>query len=442
MSKKLDRRTVLQGVGTAMALPMLEAMFPQQSAFAMTPEKAPTRAAFIFVPNGVVVPRWRPQGDSNGPLQLTPSLQPLAKHKDQINVFTGLTQNHARANGDGAGDHARNASAFLTGAQPRKTSGADIKVGQSIDQAAAGKVGHLTRLPSIELGVVRGRNAGSCDSGYSCAYSSNISWKTENTPSQKEINPKLAFERLFGKKGTAENDKLRNRTRSSILDLVADDARKLKKKLGQTDRRKIDEYFNSVREVEQNIKRASEKLIEVPDYEVPDGIPGEFPAHAKLMFDIMTLAFQTDCTRIATFMMGNAGSNRSYPDVNVKDGHHQISHHRKDPKKLEKLARIDKFLVQQFSYFLDRLASVQEGSGNLLTNSMVLYGSAIADGNRHHHHDLPILVAGQGGGSIKTGRHLAFKKETPLNNLFLSLTDRLGAKLDHIGDSTGRLDIG
>ena len=224
---------------------------------------------------------------------------------------------------------------------------------------------------------MRGRNAGSCDSGYSCAYSSNISWKSENTPAPKEINPKLAFERLFGDKNAAKNSQKQNANRQSILDLVAGDASKLKKKLGQTDRRKIDEYFNSVREVEQRISRANQQLIEIPDYDVPDGIPGEFPTHARIMFDIMTLAFQTDCTRVATFMLGNGGSNRSYPDVNVKEGHHSISHHRNDKKKMAKLERIDRFLVQQFAYFLDRMAAEKEGDGSLLDNSMVLYGLSL-----------------------------------------------------------------
>lgn len=440
MSKQLNRRTVLRGVGTAVALPMLEAMLPQRCAFAMQAPKAPQRAAFVFFANGVITDQWEPEG-SGGPLQLTPTLKPLEKHKSKINLLSGLTQHHARANGDGAGDHARSASAFLTGAQPRKTSGADIKVGQSVDQAIAERIGDQTRLPSIELGVIRGRNAGSCDSGYSCAYSSNISWKTENTPAPKEINPELAFERLFGSKDDAQDSKKRNSRRKSILDLVASDAQSLKKKLGQTDRRKIDEYFNSVREVEQRIARAAQQLIEIPDYEVPDGVPGEFPTHARIMFDIMTLAFQTDCTRVATFMLGNAGSNRSYPEVNVKEGHHTISHHRKDKNKVAKLARIDKFLVQQFAYFLDRMSAVQDGDGTLLDNSMLLYGSAISDGNRHQHHNLPILLAGGGGGTIETGRHLTFKKETPLNNLFLSMADRVGAKIDHIGDSTGLLKI-
>lgn len=437
MSKQLNRRTLLRGIGTAMALPMLEAMLPQQSAFAMTAAPAPKRAAFIFFPNGAIMDKWRPNG--TGSLNLSQTLQPLAKHRNKINVFSGLTQHHARANGDGAGDHARSASAFLTGAQPRKTSGADIKVGQSIDQAIADKIGTRTRLPSIELGVVRGRNAGNCDSGYSCAYSSNISWKTETTPAPKEIHPKLAFERLFGNSSDTKNSKKRAANRRSILDLVASDAASLKTKLGQTDRRKIDEYFNSVREVEQRIARAEDQLIEVPDYEVPDGMPGEFAMHTRLMFDIMTLAFQTDSTRIATFMIGNAGSNRSYPEVQVKDGHHQISHHKNERAKIEKLERIDKYLVEQYAYFLDKLDLVRDGNGSLLDNTMALYGSAISDGNRHRHHDLPIILAGNS--AFQHGRHVEFPKETPLNDLFLTMAHQLGANLEHVGDSKGPLKI-
>ena len=441
MTKPLSRRTLLRGVGTAMALPMLEAMLPQQSAFAMTPAPTPVRAAFVFFPNGAIMPKWKPEGDS-GPLQLTPTLEPLARHRDRMNLLTGLTQNHARANGDGAGDHARNASAFLTGAQPRKTSGADIRVGQSIDQAMAERIGQQTRLPSIELGVVRGRSAGSCDSGYSCAYSNNISWKTENTPAPKEIHPRLAFQRLFGSKEDAQTSKKRNLYRSSILDVVADDADRLRKQLGKTDRRKVEEYFNSVREVEQRIQRAAEKQVDVPDFDLPEDIPGEFAEHTRLMFDIIRLAFATDTTRIASFMMGNAGSNRSYPEVDVKDGHHQISHHRNDAEKVRKLERIDRFLVQQFGNFLDQLAATDEGNGTLLDNSLVLYGSAISDGNRHSHHDLPILLAGRGGGAIPTGQHIAYPKETPLNNLFLTISQRTGADIREIGDSTGALKIG
>lgn len=441
MSKlELNRRTVIKGVGTAMALPFLEIMETSQAEAAGSGKTAPNRMAFVFFPNGSIPENWKPKEDGEK-LVLSRSLKTLERHKSDINVFAGLTQHHARANGDGAGDHARNASAFLTGAQPKKTNGADIRVGQSVDQAAAAMIGEKTRLPSLELGITRGRNAGNCDSGYSCAYSSNISWKTPNQPMAKEINPKFVFERLFGNNTAAEAErKKRDLYRKSILDLVAGDAQQLKKKLGETDRRKLDEYFTSVREIEQRIDRASSERPELPEYKKPDGIPSEYKAHVRLMYDLMALAFQTDTTRISTFMLANAGDNKAYREVDVKEGWHSLSHHRDDGRKKEDLTKIDEYLVEQFAYFLDKLKSVKEGDRTLLDNSMILYGSAIGDGNRHSHHDLPIVVAGSGGGFMKTGRNLVFPKDTPLNNLFLAMCDRVGAKMDELGDSTGRLD--
>ena len=436
---KLQRRTFLQGLGTTMALPLLDAM--GSSAYAAPEPTAPNRLAFVFFPNGAIMDRWKPKVTDDG-FELNSSMEPLQSVKDDLLIFSGLTQHHGRANGDGGGDHARNAGSFLTGAQPRKTSGADIRVGQSIDQAIAAQIGKQTRLPSIELGIARGRNAGNCDSGYSCAYSNNISWKTATTPTAKEINPRLAFERLFGTPEDANRRKQRAATRKSVLDFVADDAQRLRTKLGQTDRRKMDEYYSSVREIEQRIARAATKAIEVPEYDMPAGMPKQFEDHVKLMYDIMLLAFQTDATRVATFMVHNAGSNISYPQVNVKGGHHQLSHHGNDESKMERIARIDKFLVTQFAYFLEQLKKTNEGEGNLLDNSMILYGSAISDANRHNHHDLPVIVAGHGGGTLKPGRYIQNENETPLNNLFLSLGDRVGAKIEKIGDSTGRLDLG
>ncbi|MBC8350729.1 MAG: DUF1552 domain-containing protein [Planctomycetes bacterium] len=433
----LPRRTFLQGLGTAMALPMLEAMTPTARASANT--TAPVRMAFIFFPNGAIVPNWKPEGEGDN-WQLSRTLESLTPHKEQISVFTGLTQHHGRANGDGGGDHARNAGSFLTGAQPRKTAGADIKLGVSVDQAAAQLIGRQTRLPSLELGVERGRNSGNCDSGYSCAYSANISWKSESTPMAKEINPKLAFERLFGSADSAKGQAERDLYRKSILDLVAEDAALLRKRLGKRDQRKLDEYFSSVRELEQQIDRAATKLAEVPEYDVPEGIPREIESHIRLMYDIMTLAFQTDTTRISTFMLANAGSNRSYPMVGVGGGHHSLSHHQNDEKKMEDITKIDTYLVSQFGYFLDKLKSVKEGDGSLLDNSLILYGSAIADANRHTHHDLPIVLAGSGSGQLQTGQLRHYPNDTPLNNLFVSMCRMAGANLDTLGDSTGTLE--
>jgi hypothetical protein len=445
-TSSIHRRTVLQGFGTGLALPFLDIMQNNTIAKAAVASgaaaTAPVRMACIFFANGAIMDQWKPSGEGKD-YQLNESMKPLSGLKDDMLVFSGLTQHHARANGDGAGDHARNASAFLTGAQPRKTSGADIAVGVSVDQAAASKVGHFTRLPSIELGIERGRNAGSCDSGYSCAYSANISWKSESTPTAKEVNPRLAFERLFGSKEASAVQERRNRYRKSILDFVADDARRLQHTLGGTDRQKLDEYFTSLREVEQRIDRANHLApTEIPEMNLPDGAPSELKEHIRLMYDILVLAFQTDSTRISSFMLANAGSNRTYPEVEVKNGHHELSHHRNDEAKMAQIARIDKFMSEQFAYFLDKMKSVQEGERTLLDNSMILYGSAISDGNRHQHHDLPIILAGKGGGTIDSGRHLQMANETPLNNLFLAMTDRMQTGITELGDSTAALNIG
>ena len=438
----LHRRTFLKGVGATLGLPLLEAMLPA-SGFAAQSAGAPKRMAFVFVPNGVIVPEWTVKGEG-ADWQLSPTLEPLAKVKDRVCVVDGLMQDNARAKGDGPGDHARSSAAFLTGAHPVKTSGVDIKVGQSVDQVAADKAGRQTKLPSIELGTEGGRNAGQCDSGYSCAYSNNISWKTATTPMAKEINPRLVFERLFGStddreaaKGRAKRDEYRK----SILDLVTDDANKLKQQLGQTDRRKVDEYFSSVREIEQRIERAKtdSSSQKIPDLTLPRGVPKELDEHIGLMFELMVLAFQTDTTRVATFMMANEGSNRSYPMVGVNDGHHHLSHHQNKQDWIGHLKKVDKYLIGHYAKFLERLNGISEGNGTLLDNSMIVYGSAIADGNRHSHHDLPILLAGKGGGTIASGRHLVYPKETPLNNLFLSMLDRMDAGVDSLGDSTGRL---
>lgn len=431
------RRAFLKGLGVTMALPMLESMTPLRGATKRP--AAPVRMAFVFFPNGAIVPSWKSKGDEKN-WKLSRTLQPLARHKDSLTVFNGLTQHHARANGDGAGDHARNAGSFLTGCQPVKTAGAKIRVGVSVDQAAAKLIGSKTKLPSLELGIERGRNGGNCDSGYSCAYSSNISWKTATTPMAKEINPKLAFERLFGA-ADKKDQAVRNRYRKSILDLVAEDAAGLRKKLGRTDQRKLDEYLTSVRELEQRIDRDATRLTEVPEYDVPEGIPRELKSHVRVMFDIMALAFQTDTTRISTFMLANAGSNRSYPMAGVKGGHHSLSHHRNDPQKMEEITRIDTFLVSQYAHFLDRLAAVKEGDGTLLDNCLILYGSAIADGNRHSHHDLPVVLAGRGGGQLDAGRLRTYPGETPLNNLFVSMCRMAGAPTKKLGDSTGPLKL-
>ena len=437
---RLARRTFLQGMGLSVGLPLLEAMVPQQALGSQPPGQPPVRIAFVFFPNGAIMPSWTPKAEGEN-FELTPTLKPLEPFRSRITVVSGLAQDNGRAKGDGPGDHARSAASYLTGAHPYKTSGANIRVGVSVDQVAADRVGHLTRLPSLELGIEAGRNAGNCDSGYSCAYSSNVSWKTESTPMAKEIHPRLVFERLFGSSSpSSQGREQRDVLRKSILDFVTEDAERLKDRLGQADRRKLDEYFTSVRELEQRIERVEQNARQQrPDFEVPEAIPRDTREHIRLMYDLLVLAFRTDSTRVATFMLANAGSNRSYPMVDVREGHHQLSHHRNDAQLMEKIQRIDQFLVGEFAYFLKQLESIQEGTGNLLDHVMVMYGSGLSDGNRHWHHDLPIVLAGGGAGTIRGGRHLRLPGEVPLNNLFLSMLDRVGANVDKLGDSSGRL---
>ena len=439
----LSRRSLLRGLGVSLALPGLESLAPRAAHAAAAGASAPRRMAYIFVPNGVHVPDWVPQATGFG-YELPYILEPLSGVKDDLLVLSGLTHDKGRANGDGPGDHARSASVFLTGSQPRKTSGADIRIGVSVDQYAAQQIGDQTRLPSLELGCEAGRGAGNCDSGYSCAYSSNISWASETTPVGKEVNPRLAFERLVTQVESGEARKSREQrlaTRKSILDYVAEDAQRLQSKLARNDQRKLDEYLTGIRQVERQIQHSESEANQpgAAEMEIPAGVPKEYADHIRLMLDMMVLAFQTDSTRIATMMFANAGSNRNYRQIGVPDGHHDLSHHGGDPEKHAKIRDINRFHVTQLAYFLQRLKSIPEGDSNLLDNSMILYGSGLSDGNRHNNENLPILLAGRGGGTVDPGRHVAYSHETPLCNLFLSMLDRVGVDAPYIGDSTGRL---
>jgi hypothetical protein len=439
----LPRRTFVKGLGASLALPFLDAMLPRtvlagaaaKGAAAAAPA---TRMAFVFFPNGAIMRDWKPK-EVGASFELPKTLQPLAKNKSDMLVISGLAHDKGRANGDGAGDHARSCAVFLTGCQPKKTGGADIQAGMSVDQVAAEKIGKETKLPSLELGIESGRQAGSCDSGYSCAYSSNISWKTPSQPMAKEINPKLAFERLFGDSRDEQARAERDFYRKSILDFVSADAAKLNSKLGTTDRRKLDEYFTSIREIEMRIQRASASRGNLPEKPAPEGIPDTLTEHIRLMYDLMVMAFQTDTTRISTFMLASEGSNRTYPEVDVKEAHHQLSHHRNDEEKMVMIQRIDQYLVEQFAYFIDKMKTTKDGDKSLLDRSMIVYGSGISDGNRHNHNDLPVLLFGKGNGAITTGRHVEYEKDTPMANLFLSMLDRMHVPTERLGDSTGKL---
>jgi hypothetical protein len=441
---QITRRTVLRGLGTAIALPLLDSMLPTLSSTARAAgaPAAPVRMAFVYVPNGKHMQDWTPAGEGES-FELPSTLEPLAGLKGEFCILSGLTQKKADANGDGGGDHARALATFLTGCQARKTHGADIRAGVSVDQVAAGEVGRYTRFASLELGCDAGQQSGNCDSGYSCAYSSNISWKSESTPMAKEVNPRLAFERLFtnGRPGeSAEARGKRERYSKSVLDFVRDDAQSLRTKLGLSDQRKLDEYLTAVRELETRVARADKAGAADPVAGfAPAGIPQDYGEHIRLMEDLMVLAFQGDVTRISTMVMANEGSNRSYPFIDVPDGHHDLSHHGGDAKKHEKIKKINRFHITQFAHLLERLKSVKEGEGTLLDNCMIVYGSGIGDGNAHNHDNLPILLAGRGAGTIKPGRHVKYETGTPLNNLFLSMLGRVGVRCDVLGDSTGRL---
>jgi hypothetical protein len=443
MERPISRRTVLKGLGTAIGLPLLEAMLPPLSLAGSARKAPPPRMAFFYVPNGIHMQAWTPKELGNN-FELPFALGPLANVKDHLLVLSGLALDKARPNGDGPGDHARAMASFLTGRQARKTHGADIRVGISVDQLAAQKIGQATKFASLELGCDRGLNSGNCDSGYSCAYSANISWRSDTTPNAKEINPRQVFDRLFANQVKGEVDKnraRRQRYHQSILDFVAEDARDLKRKLGSTDRRKLDEYLTSVREIETRIARTEQVVVDGSrKLTRPAGIPRDYQEHMRLLADLLVLAFQADLTRIATFVFANDGSNRSYRFMGVPEGHHDLSHHGNDKKKQEKIAKINRFHISQYAYLLEKLKAVPEGDGNLLDNSMIVYGSGIGDGNRHNHDELPIVLAGKGGGSLKTGRHIRYRFNTPLTNLYVGLLDRVGVPTQSFGDSTGHLE--
>jgi hypothetical protein len=437
--QKIHRRTVLKGLGVSMALPTLEAMLPL-SALAQSVKSKPNRMAFIFVPNGVDINAWTPSTTGTN-FDLPPILQPLADLRGEFSVLTGLAQHNANALGDGPGDHARSSAAWLTGVHPKKTAGADIRNGISADQVAAQFVGKSTQFPSLEIGCERGAQAGDCDSGYSCAYSSNISWRSESTPNAKEVNPRAVFERLFGKGDDPEAAARRLATRKSILDYVLEESTALSAKLGARDKDKLEEYFTSIREIELRIEKfeANSRSQTLVNAKKPDGVPEDFGEHIRLMGDMMILAFQADLTRICTFMIANDGSNRSYRNIGVSEGHHDMSHHGKDNHKLSQKRKIDIFHAQQLAYILNRMRSIKEVDGSLLDNSMIVYGAGISDGDRHNHNDLPILLAGRGAGTLKPGYHHKFPDGTPMNNLFLTMLDRMKVPIDKLGDSTGKL---
>jgi len=442
--KRLPRRTFLRGVGTVMAIPLLDAMVPAFARGHVLDAQPPVRMGIAYVPNGIIMKDWTPKTTGKD-FEFTRILKPLEPFREHLLIISNLDSHTGNALGDGPGDHARAGASFLTGVHCRKTAGADIRGGISVDQVAAAKLSGVTRFPSLELGCEDSRTVGDCDSGYSCAYTNSLSWRTPQTPMPPEINPRAAFERLFG---TAEDLSLDPQTRArrlkyrkSILDFVREDTQNLVKTLGPADRRKMDEYMFSVREVEQRIQSAEKDTRQSPPtIDKPAGIPFEFPEYAKLMCDLQVLAFQSDLTRVVTLVIAREGSNRVYPEIGIADPHHPLTHHRHNPEWIEKVTRINALHTELFGYLLQRLKSTSEGDGNLLDNSMIIYGSGLADGNSHTHEALPVLLAGKGGGTINSGRHMVAKPGSPITNLYLSLLDRMGAHQESLGDSTARLD--
>jgi hypothetical protein len=441
--KHLSRRTMLRGLGVAIGLPVLDAMAPALAApAARRAGKAPMRLAFTYIPNGVTMKEWKPVA-TGADFEFTRILKPLESFRKDLYVISGLDCRNGNSLGDGGGDHARAGASYLTGVHPKKTSGADIQAGISVDQFAAGKVGNETRLPSLELGCEDSRTVGNCDTGYSCAYTNSISWRGPSTPLPPETNPRIIFERLFGTEDLSLDPATRarrNLLRKSILDVVGDRTQTLMGTLGAADKRKIDEYLTSIREVERRIEMAEHDNREfTPDVEKPAGIPPTISAYMKLMFDLQILAFQADLTRVSTLMLGREGSVRTYPEIGINDPHHPLTHHRNLPDMIEKVTRINCHHAELFAYYLGKLKSTADGDGTLLDNAMVVYGSGINDGNSHSHEDLPLVLAGRGAGSLKPGRHIQFAKGTPMTNLYLSLLERMDVHPEKIGDSTGKL---
>jgi len=451
--RHLPRRTFLKGLGTAVALPMLDAMIPAFARAATSGAKAPARMAFVYFPNGVQMDSWIPRrtseplpqtGSEIGPLpeELPRVLEPLRDYRQDFSMLRGLTVDGGRAHGDGPGDHGRAGASYLTGAHPKKTFGKDIQTGVSVDQYAAQRLGNQTRFASLELGCETGIQGGNCDNGYSCAYSNSISWRTPSTPNPPEVQPRAVFERLFGSVDMERDPERRaklERYKKSVLDSVLHDAKRLQGDLGGDDRRKLEEYLYAIREIEGRIQRTEQQnSLATPSIDAPPpSVPEHYTEHTRLMFDLMTAALQTDSTRIITFLMAIEQSNRAYREIGIPDSHHGLTHHGGDLEKIEKCIQINRYQMEQFAYFLGKLKSTPDGDGTLFDHVMVTYGSGLS--RDHDHDDLPTLIAGGGNGLFHLGRHIKYPVETPLANLHVAMMDKMGIPAETFADSTGKL---
>jgi len=434
--KFMPRRTFLRGMGATMALPLLEAMVPASTALAKTAANPVRRLGFVFMPMGCDQSRWTPPG---GKVlgELSPILSSLARVKEHVTVVTNLELQNAYP-----GSHATSNSAFLSAAKAKLTESSDYRLGTTVDQIAAQQIGQETQLPSLELAMDLLQVVGQCDNGYACVYQNNLSWSSPTTPLPAEAHPRIVFESLFGEGGSVADRQAALRKRASLLDWFNDDIARLKRELGPGDRARVSQYLDTVREVERRIQKAEAdaKNNPLPDLDRPVGVPAAYADHARLMFDLQVLALQGDVTRVITFQLARETSTRTYPEIGVPDPHHPLSHHGNDPAKIARMAKINQFHVSLFAEFLAKLKATPEGNGTLLDHSLYLYGSGMGNPNVHDHSNLPILVAGGAAGGMKGGRHIKYDQPTPLANLYLTLLDKVGVRLDSFADSKGKVD--
>ena len=439
----LPRRTFLRGMGVTLALPLLDAMVPALSAVASSSAKPVRRMGFIYTPNGATMSAWTPAGEGTKLDTLSPTLSPLERFKDQVVVPTGLSQRQAESMGDGNGEHSRGQTVWLSGVHPKRTEGADVEAGITVDQIAAQAIGKDTPLLSLEMALEQNYLVGNCDNGYSCVYWNTISWRTPTMPLPMEVNPRVVFERLFGDGGTPEQRLSQVREDRSILDSVRESVATLQGRLGVGDRVRVAEYLDSMREIERRIqiaeKQGGESAVNLPDR--PIGVPEAYDDHASLMFDLAALAFQADITRVFTLLLGREQTNRAYPWLGVPEAHHSVSHHQNDPIRLAKAAKINTYHIELLARFADKLKSIPDGDGTLLDHAMLLQGGGLSNSDQHSHIDLPLVLVGGGAGTIKGGRHLRFPKDTPMNNLHMAMLEKVGVPVEQFGDATGRITL-
>jgi len=434
--KSLSRRTMLRGLGASVALPLLDAMIPAATAAGKTPAGRLKRLGYVFMPMGCDHSRWTPKTEKNLD-QLSPILDSLQPVKDRLTVFTNMELRPAYP-----GSHATSNSSFLSAARAKPTESNDYYLGTTADQVAARQIGQETQLPSLELAMDLMQTVGQCDNGYACVYQNNLSWSSPTTPLPAEAHPRLVFEHLFGEGGTREERRAVLRQRASLLDSITAEMKRLQRGLTASDRARVAEYLDAIREVERRIQKAELDARDnpLPDLDRPTGVPAAYADHARLMFDLQLLAYQGDITRIITFQLARETSNRTYPEIGVPDPHHPLSHHGDNPDKIARMAKINAFHVSLFAEYLQKLKNTPEGDGSLLDNVLILYGSGIGNPNVHDHTNLPILVAGGASGGMKGNRHIRYEKPTPLANLHLTILDKAGVKIDSFGDSTGKID--